>query len=242
MEFNNLGIKKASADRAISITRAFEGASFSAVSGNFDGGIFSVGILQWNVKSGTLLQLLAESYKKNPQRFMNIFGTRFSEVLIAAEKMNKGFFEAIAADPAERRRFTSMLSLWGTAFSELQMECAYRLVRAAHEICLSYELKSEVALCWAYDIVVQNGSMGKAKTEAKRAVDKLRKEKAGERKILEEMTQIRGKYVLSRWREDYLSRKLTIVRLRGEVHGKKYDLAKEFGLSYTPYMEERRPS
>jgi hypothetical protein len=55
-------LNPASIEKALSITGHFEDSDdpFGAVSGNFDGMGISLGVLQWNIGSGSLQPLLKE--------------------------------------------------------------------------------------------------------------------------------------------------------------------------------------
>jgi hypothetical protein len=84
-------------------------------------------------------------------------------------------------------------------------------------------------LALAFDIAVQNG--GIKNSAAKEIERQIRGKKLSD---IEKM-RIIAKEVADasnpRWRDDVLSRKMTIVNGGGTVHGKKYDLAKQYGLS-----------
>ncbi|MGQ7279476.1 hypothetical protein ACT91Q_16050 [Brevibacillus thermoruber] len=84
-------------------------------------------------------------------------------------------------------------------------------------------------LALAFDIAVQNG--GIKNLAAKEIERQIRGKKLSD---IEKM-RIIAKEVADasnpRWCDDVLSRKMTIVIGGGTVHGKKYDLAKQYGLS-----------
>jgi len=208
--------------KALSITKSFEGADYDTVTGNFDGMILSVGILQWNIGSQTLQRLLVNSFQADKQKFYNIFGRDTADKIIkACLSKDKLFFENVYKDKKLRAAFAE----WGRQFASIQDKEARLLARHAARTCETYELNTERGFCWAYDLTVQNGSMGQAGVEAKEYIRTVAKPLGlSEIEVLKALTSIRARFVRQKYVADFTARKLTIAVGIGRVHGKNYSL------------------
>jgi hypothetical protein len=228
--------------KIFNITGAFEGGDgFSNLAGNFDGQGLSFGFLQWSFGKGSLQPLLKSMWEKNPEKFREIFkdGTDLLLAVLNSNDIHAQVQFARTLNDSKSR----ILEPWRSRFKALggepefqdvQIEFAKTLLDKAKSFFKEYNLKTERGLSLMFDIVVQNGSISK---ETKWKIMKARKEKEAdlrreliEREFLEIIAHIRAEAANPRWVEDVRSRKLTIARGEGEVHGRFYNLEQEFGL------------
>jgi len=234
-------ISKEALKAATEITASFEGGSYSAIAGNFDNQGLSFGLVQWNIGQGTLQPLLREMAEKHPEKLREIFGDKTDELL----KMLNGTKEEqldwaksinTPDNKIENSWKSCFIKLGQTAdFQEIQRNHLSKYYDKAFEICNKYGLKSEVGFALAYDIAIQNGSVkSKAHVQIQNEIDKEQK-KLGRELTEKEKMQIIANAVAdhsTRAKEDVRNRKMTIINQQGTVHGKRYDLKKEYDLSY----------
>jgi uncharacterized protein YgiM (DUF1202 family) len=228
--------------KIFNITGAFEGGDgFSNLAGNFDGQGLSFGFLQWNFGKGSLQPLLKSMFAKNPGKFRGIFkdGTDLLLAVLNSNNLSAQVQFARSLNDSKSR----ILEPWRSRFKALgkepefqdvQIEFAKTLLNKAKSFFKEYNLKTERGLSLMFDIVVQNGSIAE---ETKFQILEARKKKEAslrreliEREFLEIIAHKRAEAANPRWVEDVRSRKLTIARGEGEVHGKLYNLQQEFGL------------
>ncbi len=101
---------------------------------------------------------------------------------------------------------------------------------AAKDLAGEYDLKSERAVALMFDIKVQNGSIySYVKEQILRDFDQL-SEDANEEDRLVIVANRRAEASNSRWVEDVRTRKLTIARGEGTVHGMHYNLEEDYGI------------
>lgn len=241
---------KTSEQKAADLTAAFEGsAGYSSLTGNFDGAGISFGFIQYNFGSGTLQPVLRAMFAADPAEFrrcctvMNAwFGKVYDHTsdLLAAANMGNAAAVKWARDRQDSGfrllpHWTAIFKNLGAvpAFQAVQARFAKRYMDTARKIMKTFGFKSERALCLGFDIAVQCGSvtLGSraryAKATVGRKIDELAKLEALARAV--QFQDSRG------WvQRDILSRKLTIAKGFGVVHGRAYNLAKDFGIGDRP--------
>lgn len=223
-----------SIEKAINITAAFEGSrGYTAIAGDFDGAGLSMGIFQFNAGSHTLQPILRATLAAiGHERAKEIFGN--DDLYILNKRLSDGnaVFHQWAKSLSYRNdkghvkvkdpwygRFVKLLET--PECQEAQRAAMAPYVNKAKRIMEKYGFKSERAFCLALDIAVQNGSVtGRANEQYTARVTPGMNELAK----LHVMAQAVGDSALPRWRQDVLSRKQTIVRGEGTVHGKRYRL------------------
>ena len=227
-------------DMAFAITSFFEtNGRMDAVTGNFDGQILSVGALQWNIRQGTLQPLILKSHEENPLLFQEIFGAAADLVLQAAQSNHIPTFLAMLENDRLKPTWRRIWSRWASAFADLQKTVgAQPYFQKAYKIVTTLKLASARSFCWAFDLAVQNGGMGRLMAEALRIVTLVSED---EREALRRLTELRGTLVRKQFLTDYLSRKLAIVYGRGIVRGAPLDLEKKFNLSDDPWRLDPAP-
>jgi len=228
--------------KIFNITGAFEGGDgFSNLSGNFDKQGISFGFLQWNMGQGSLQPLLKSMHAKNPAKFREIFKDGADQLLAVLNANNlqtqMNFARSIndsknRIKPPWDSRFKALGKV--PEFQDVQIEFAKNLLDKAKRLAEEYHLRTERGLALMFDIVVQNGTI-KPETKSQILAARQKKEAAlgralTEREYLEIIGNKRAEAANPRWIEDVRSRKLTIAKGEGEVHGKYYHLDQEFDL------------
>lgn len=231
--------------RCLALTGSFETGSsapecFAGLSGDFDGQGISFGALQWNLGQGSLQPLLLEMNAKHPKALEEIFDDEYpvlQEVLNEDREEQLDWARSIQ-HPERHFLFEPWRGLFKTLgrqeeFQRIQLEHARRLYEAATGWCQEYGIRSERAVSLMFDIKVQNGSISRIVKE-----QIMRDFKAEARTgDLDEVARLRfianrrAEAANPRWVEDVRRRKLTIVDGEGTVHGRYYNLEKQYGIS-----------
>ena len=211
------------------LAAAFEGG-MDALAGNFDGQVLSYGPLQWNIGQGTLLPVLrlfptdtllqylgpqwVEAMKDN--NTLRSFVLR--EVLDSQGRVKPEWtrrLKALARTPEALKAFI------GGAMPYFQR--AEALLRET-----GWETERGYAL--AFDTAVQNGAPRRDHlAEYRRRLSPGNPTQEWAR--LKIWAQVVADLANPRWKQDVLSRKLTIALGQGTVHGRYYVL-EEWGISY----------
>jgi hypothetical protein len=220
----------AAEDKAFRITALFEGG-IGGVSGNFDGMGLSLGALQWNIGSGSLQPLLLEFIRTQRAAFDAIFGNDAAGLvaLLATPRPNQvAFFDRISTQPSKARlvepwqsRFRQLAT--HPAFVTIQMSSARDRMNRAYHFMRRYNLSTERALVFMFDMVVAHGGAW----DGVRRQGKLRREIVAERKDAEErrlgralstnelltvIARVISDTVLPRWSNNVLCRRELIIR------------------------------
>jgi hypothetical protein len=213
--------------------------------GDFDGQGISFGALQWNLGQGTLQSLLADLEASGSGVLDEVFHeqarTLRENALRGSRESQLQWSRTIQA-PGRRR----LHEPWHGLFRALgrhpqcqaaQTRAARSLFAEAREWCASFGLGSERAVALMFDIRVQNGSISKA------TGGKIRFDFASVHGATDEEREVRRMEIIAtrraeaareQFRADVLSRKLTIARGRGTVHGRFYNLEEDFGITLKP--------
>jgi len=237
--------------RALRITTTFETGrpiGFGGLTGDFDGQGLSFGLLQWNFGTGSLQPLLLEFARRQPQRFAAIFGPhaaqlrqvlgqtpaeqlRFARSINDARKRIgppwSGYFGQLAADPA---------------FQQIQLQQVRQRMNRAIAQTRQLGLRSERGLALLFDNITQNGAAWPQRRnraaliqQRRAALEQHQGRPASELELLEIIANVVADTVLPRWRENVRHRRMTIVNGRGRVHGRIFDLERDFGLTDQPW-------
>ncbi|XHX78704.1 MAG: DUF2272 domain-containing protein [Stenomitos frigidus ULC029] len=244
-------------EKALRITTTFEtgrALGFGGLTGNFDGMGLSFGLLQWNFGSGSLQPLLLEFAQTHPQRFTAVFGadtTRLRQILHQPKAAQLAFARSI------NNTKNRIIEPWSSYFRKLEADSAFQQIQLNHvrprlksaaNYAQKFQLRSERAFALMFDIVTQSGSAWltcKREVCQKRArlIDQRRttlQQQLGrsltERELLTIIANVVADTSLPKWREDVRKRKLTIVNGVGTVHGRAFDLTRNFGLTDQPWQ------
>ncbi|WP_287417662.1 hypothetical protein [Oceanithermus sp.] len=219
--------------RVLRMVHAFEGGHLA---GDFDGQVLSWGPLQWNLGQGTLGPVLARIVELEPEQAARIMGEEFVEAARRGNAALVGFARARILDRRGRPTWE-----WRNAFHRLEelpgtqqafREAAQPYLDRGRRLVEALEFTTERAYALGVDIAVQNGAPRRDHIRRYR-----RRLGAGTRypmewQRLKLLAQVVADSANPRWREDVLSRKLTIAVGRGTVHGRRYELERDFGISY----------
>lgn len=253
--------------KVLAMTAAFETSatppgSFAVVTGNFDGAGLSFGALQFNLKSGTLQDLLKKMIRYHPTTMQTIFGNKYGE-LQRVLKMNQA--QAIAWGDSisytvgnAYKRYVK--EPWNSYFHKLGADpnCQRYQIEAAEEYfskAASYfkylGLQTERGYALCFDIAVQCGSMSNANMDAMKrkfatfsssmseqeleyakmhAITHLKHGAIKVKAIPGESDKERAERE-KKVKDDFLSRKMVIVKGKGTCHGLNFDLDTMFDIS-----------
>lgn len=246
--------RRSLARRCLALTGSFETGlpppeCFAALAGDYDEQGLSLGVCQWNLGQGTLQPLLARMLADHPAIVEAIFHDRTPELraVLAAPREGQLAWARSIQDPRHRvaepwRGYLKTLAR-REEFQRIQERAAGRLLGRARRLCATWGLRSQRALALMFDIVVQNGGIG-AVVAARIARDVVRLGNPGEVARLRIVALRRADAVNARWIDDVRARKLTIAEGRGIVHGRRYDLARDYAITLAPFagrLLEPRP-
>lgn len=233
--------------RCLTLTGAFETGRgppecFAGLSGDFDGQGISLGVLQWNFGQDSLQPMLQQMLSRHARVAKTVFQSN-DDALSAALESDKAelmrFARSIqdtikhAVNEPWRGMFKSLCRTG--EFQAIQAQHAGKLFKAARDLVQEYGLWSQRAAALMFDIKVQNGSISKLiRVQIMADFDRLPGDLAKEDAEVERMTIIanrRAEAANPRWIEDVRARKLCIARGEGVVHGIRYDLEQQFGIT-----------
>jgi hypothetical protein len=152
-------------ERIVASISSHEGG-FTAINNNDAGYGISVGIRQWNQKSGELPNLIRAWHDKHPSKFKQIFGDYTPNLL--NEKWVRDY------DMANDGQFMNAMknALADKDLQRVQMEDAHRFVNNTSELAKKYGFQSEFGMALVCDMVNQLGPTGTERTLAKCGIRK----------------------------------------------------------------------
>lgn len=224
-----------SEEKCYRITGSFEGSGgFANLTGNFDGEGISFGILQWNLGQGTLQPLLKEMQKNGPQifrQYCSVNGVDYSKSILSVMDMKPAraveWSKSIQHNNKLNQVYKTIFARLGSndVFNHIQMKFAENgpMAQAKKDMEL-FGFKTERALAFCFDVAVQNGGLG-------HTVWLMVDHKKPEKEVLVDCAKAIASLCRKQYQKDVLSRKLCIANGRGFVHGKAYDLKRDFGLT-----------
>lgn len=234
-------MKPGLAKKLIRLTAAFEGGGLA---GDFDGQVISWGALQWNLGQNTLQPVLRRIYQ------LDLVGTQLAmgTAYCAALKNDNDLYRFARAEilgggkePAKPwvEKFSKLSRL--EAAAQAMAEASQPYLNGAMSLANACRIDTERGLALCLDIATQNGAPRSSHIfEYKDDLEQFRK-KYHEKRRWYEIAEWQRLKVLAvavadlanpRWRQDVLDRKLTVALGKGVVHGRKYNLEKDFDISY----------
>lgn len=227
-------------DRVLSITACFQARStYRTVTGNDDGLLVRAGLMRWSLGMATLQPLLKEMIRRSPDVMVEHLGPVRGRLLASLAEGKTPWRDAAidltgASIGARSRALlpewqSGLESLMGSAIGiAVQRDAMAPLLDEARGWCSTYGVETERGLALFFDIRVQHGGI-EPHCKA-RILDRIRPGMADQERlaIVAEECVASG---LGRRRGVVLSRKLCIIHGKGDVDGRTYDLAREFGLS-----------
>ena len=241
--------------RCLEMTASFETSRkppgcYGVVSGNFDGQGISVGALQWNLGTGTLMALLRPVVTDYLGEMKKVMDPVKAQVL--ADLLTLDRDQQLAwADTIQSARHSVNLP-WRAAFQALgempafqdsQVRLANHRFRWAARHCTSWRLKSQRAVALFFDIRVQNGSIGSSTQQRIRhtlefgdlaTMGPHYEQLVGLEPEVMKMgviAHMRAEAANPRWVEDVRKRKLAIALGEGVVHGRAIHLERDFAIT-----------
>jgi len=226
-------------DRVLSITACFESRSnFQTVTGNGDGMLLRAGLMRWSIGMATLQPLLKQMLKRSPDVMAEHLGPARGRLLAALAEGKAQWRDAaveLTGAPLTARA-RNLLPDWQSGMEALmgspvgtavQRDAMAPMLAEAREWCREYDVETERGLALFLDIRVQHGGI---EPHCKsRILERLRPGMSDRDRlniVVEECVSSGG-----RRRGGVLSRKVCIIEGHGDVEGRTYDLAREFGLS-----------
>jgi hypothetical protein len=234
--------------KALKITTIFETGrplNFCGLAGNFDGCGISFGLLQWNIKSGSLQPLLKDFIRLSPAGFDKIFGNdskSFKEVIMNKSPKDQLQF-ALSINDSKNR----IIEPWKTYFTKLgadpdmqaiQIKYARTRMNIAAKYVIKFGFESERALALMFDIGTQHGpNWLKVKNRESFINGKILEQEKTEGKSLNEIAKLTiiaetlSATSKPAFAKNALERKMIIISGRGNLGKRKFDLDRDFGLS-----------
>jgi hypothetical protein len=234
-------------DLCLKITSTFEGADFSTITGNFDGMGMSVGILQFNIGTGSLQGYILNHI--NPMAYD--FPLPITPLIKLPKDQGLVWFKDNCLDVAGKIK-----PEWRKAWKEflvrpevigLQKKACDRYFHRAKEIAgaLGFSHQNARAMAWAYDVAVQSWSLGIDRPEIQREQAANILSLYGSDNFMlwqgNDLTDDQVRLVIAshlralkcrpQYRNDFFIRKCTIAVGTGIVHKTKHDFRKLF-MSY----------
>lgn len=152
-------------ERIVASISSHEGG-FTSINQNDAGYGISVGIRQWNQKTGELPHLIRAWHDKHPTKFKQIFGNYSPSLL--NEKWVRDY------DMANDSQFMKAMqnALADKDLQRVQLEDAHRFVNNTTELAKKYGFQSEFGVALVCDMVNQMGANGTERTLAKCGIKK----------------------------------------------------------------------
>ena len=226
-------------DTCVKITSSFEGTDWGTVSGNFDGQGISLGLLQWNLGTGSLqdnilLHINPMSYEF-PVPITPLLRMTPKESLIWCKDNILDLNNKVK--PEWREAFKAFLT--NETIINIQKRAIDKYFHRAKELCgkMGFNQDNKRVMAWCFDLAVQSWSLqieppkpNKEQTESiitmydqQNAVAWHGINFTNEQQILIIASHLRALKCKPEWRRDFFIRKSVIAVGRGTVHGKKYD-------------------
>ena len=212
-------------DRCLGLTATFEGHGFTLAQGNFDGAGVTWGIIGFTLKHGELTRIIKSAFAQDEALVRACFGDKTGELMAIldaplsqqlewADSISLGSSKATLAEP------------WKTGFrmlgeAPLAQQLQLERVRDAYytpalATARKFGIKSEVGTALCFDIHVQNGGV---KAAAENVVRSKMQEGMPESDVRLLIANAVADNALPQWREDVRTRKVTIAKGSGKVHG-----------------------
>ncbi len=216
-------------ETAFSVTSSFEtsGDRFQQVTGNFDGAGLSFGPAQWNFGTNTLDPLLKKFIVADADAFRGCF-TDYDDYLEIRDIIGSTTNQQVrwGNSISTGRNNASVVQPWKGYFQALGRTEAFKAVmvtealrvygaKALKEVNYLQSLVDDVSIshlrciCAIYDLVIQQGSLSKAKRNIEEQVALTKP--SNERELVEIALVERGKKARREYRSDCISRRLGIL-------------------------------
>lgn len=217
-------------ESAFSVTACFEtaGDRFQQVTGNFDGAGMSFGPAQWNFKSGTLVPLFQKFQAADAAAYRGCFPdaddfAEFAQVLTRPAAQQIAWADAHSTGRGKHEiaePWRGYVQALGRVqrFRAIMVEEALRkygekvltAVKYLQSLVPEVQIDHLRCLCSLYDLVIQQGSLDKAKPAIEAAVRAKRPRDQFE--FVHVAVEARGRVADPRWQADCVSRRVGILK------------------------------
>jgi hypothetical protein len=202
-----------------------------------------------------------EFERKYPQQFEAVFGTEASQLrdILHQPLQDQLSFARSLNDPQNH-----IIEPWLSHFRQLAASDEFkhiqlRYVRKRMDVAVKQArqlgLRSERALALLFDIVTQHGGgwmdsyrcyecdkqTRRARIDQRLTELRQQGQEPTEQQMIMVIADVIVETAAPRWREKVRRRRMTIVEGRGTVHGHKFDLEREYGLTDQPWEKEAEP-
>lgn len=217
-------------ERCLQVTAAFEAHGFGLAQGNFDGAGITWGVIGFTLSSREIQSILATAERQAPGTLARLMGPLAAQWLAVTAKPLKeqiAWADAMSSGPGKQ----GLPVEWRQAFARLgdeagikriQLQRAYdRYFVPCAAAAAKLRLQSELGILLAFDVHVQNGGFKRDAIAQAAALPAVTPEAVHREKLAEWVAHS----ARSQYRADVRSRKLTIARAQGTMHGAVYTLA-----------------
>jgi hypothetical protein len=228
--------------KALKITSTFETGQpldFGGLAGNFDKQGLSFGILQWNIKSGTLQPLLKEFINLSPAKFAEIFDddSKAFKNLIFDKTLKDQMQFALSINDSKNR----IIEPWKSYFAKLGNDPDMRSIQirvAKTRLLIATGQMSELgfhterAFVFLFDIVTQHGpNWLKVKKRRQIISAKLAKLSDNDEKaIMRVIADVLSSTVKPAFAKNVRERRNVIIEGRGHIGKRHFDIEADYGL------------
>lgn len=217
-------------ERCLQVTAAFEAHGFGMAKGNFDGAGITWGVIGFALSSREIQSILATVEQQAPGTLARVMGPLAAQwQAITAQPLAQQIAWADAMSSAPGKQ--GLPAEWLQAFARLgdegsikriQLQRAYeRYFVPCAAAAAQLRLRSELGVLLAFDVHVQNGSFKPGAIAQAAALPAATPEAVRREKLAEWVAQS----ARSQYQADVRSRKMTIARGQGSVHGAAYTLS-----------------
>lgn len=223
-----IGLEQA-LETAFSVTSGFEtsGDRFQQVTGNFDDAGMSFGPAQWNFRSGTLTPLFREFERVDADALRDCFEdevdyAEWNNVLEASKDVQIAWADNISTGRGKHdvmQPWKGYLQAVGRveAFRAVMVEQALRkygaklldAIRYLQRLAPGVRIDHLRCMCSLYDLVIQQGSLGRARKEIEQRV--ADEKPVDQFALVGIAVEERGRKASRQWRSDCVSRRLGIL-------------------------------
>jgi hypothetical protein len=218
--------------RCLALTAAFEGHGYTLAVGNFDGAYLTFGIIGFTLKHGNFGKVIEAIEDRHPALLAETMGNdkakEILDIVAAPAARQKAFADSITLSPSSGL----LRADWKDAFEILGNRKEVRAIQdeVARKVywtrgvadMKAFGNPTEIDAALFFDTAVQNGGVDPAKAKAIKTALAVLPKKAGNRDRLAAIAGAIASGSNPKYREDVLSRRLTIARGEGIVHGAGY--------------------
>ncbi len=219
--------------RCLALTAAFEGHGYLRVAGNWDNAYLTWGIIGFTLRHGNLGKVLHRADDRHPELLAHVIGESKRDELLTIIDVRSTDQRLWANEISVQPQRYKIRQDWEDAFEALGQKPEIRAIQdevardvywkqATEDFC-RFNLDDELDLALCFDTAVQNGGINNTKAQLIEAAVQASPNATGEqRRILFADAIADGSS--ERFSEDVRSRRRTIAKGKGIVHGAAYSI------------------